>query len=391
MAARTPRVWDLERAGDLDLFAAPRGSSRGRDPLPLPSRAIRFPRPVAAPDLKPALPPGVALVTGEDELVLLGPAHRLREAAHRWGCREGSDLVEALDRYESPVRRLVFADGSAWDLASRTHVMGVLNVTPDSFSDGGRFAHVTSAVHRGIELAQEGADVIDVGGESTRPGATPISPDDEKARVVPVIEALRRALPASRLSIDTRRASVARAALEAGADLVNDVSALGDPEMAPLVATWPCPVILMHMRGTPATMQADTHYDDLLGEIIDFLFERAQQARSAGIHDARILVDPGLGFGKSARGNERLLRQTRAIGSLGLPVVVGASRKSFLGVRGGVEDASSRLAESLAAAVIAANAGADFVRVHDVDATRRALAVADAIARAGESGGAGSA
>jgi dihydropteroate synthase len=269
--------------------------------------------------------------------------------------------------------------------------MGVLNVTPDSFSDGGRDAGPEAAAERGLALLEAGADLLDVGGESTRPGADPVEPDEERARVLPVVEALLRARPEARISVDTRRASVARAALEAGASMVNDVSAFGGEGMPELVAEAGCPVVLMHMRGTPRTMQAHTAYDDLLGEIVDELAAAVAKARAAGVRGDRILVDPGIGFGKSFTGNELILRQLQTFRSVGQPVAIGASRKRFIGARTGVEEPARRLAGSLAAAVAAALGGAAVVRAHDVAATREALAVADAIAGRPATGDAGGA
>lgn len=194
------------------------------------------------------------------------------------------------------------------------------------------------------------------------------------------MEAIAKSHPGVPISIDTRRASVAAAALDAGASIVNDVSALEDPSMAPLVAERECPVVLMHMRGTPETMQDDTDYADAAGEILDHLADRAARARSAGVASDRLCVDPGIGFGKSATTNEELLRLGGVFRSLGYPVLVGASRKSFIGLRTGVDDAERRLAGSLAAALIAARGGARIVRVHDVAETRQALALSDAVA-----------
>jgi len=260
-------------------------------------------------------------------------------------------------------------------------VVGILNVTPDSFSDGGRFERPEAALAHAERLAAEGADIIDIGGESTRPGAAPVDAETEMARVLPAIETIRRALPGLRISVDTRRAAVARHALEAGADLVNDVSGGRDPAMFPVVAAAAAPILLMHMRGEPATMQCDTRYGDLLGEVAAALEAAVGAAREAGVADDRILVDPGLGFGKSADGNEALLSQLGALRSLGLPIAVGASRKAFLGRRTGVSEPSARIAASVAAAVVAALEGAAMVRVHDVAATLEALAVAVAVRR----------
>jgi dihydropteroate synthase len=259
-------------------------------------------------------------------------------------------------------------------------VMGILNVTPDSFSDGGRYAAPAAAVARARVMVEQGADVIDVGGESSRPGAEPVSAAAEIARVAPVIEAIRGlGLP---VSVDTTKAAVAHAALEAGADWINDITALeGDPEMASLVAERGCPVVLMHMRGTPRTMQRDTGYDDVVHEVLDYLLERVEVARSAGIERGRMLIDPGIGFGKAPRHNLALLRAVPEFVRTGQPVLIGASRKSFLGACFG-QPPGARLEGSLAAALAAVAGGAQVVRVHDVAATRRAVDVFAGIAAA---------
>jgi dihydropteroate synthase len=245
----------------------------------------------------------------------------------------------------------------------RPLVMGVLNVTPDSFSDGGRWFDAGAAVAHGLELAAEGADIVDVGGESTRPGAAPVDEAEERRRVVPVIDALA---PHVRVSVDTRKASVAKAALEGGATMVNDVSASLWEVAAEGGAGW----VAMHMRGEPATMQADPRYDDVVGEVRDFLVERADRAREAGV--AEVWVDPGIGFGKTVAHNLLLLRHLRLVVSAGYPVLVGTSRKSFLGrVAGRGDDLppDDRLEGSLATAAWALTQGAAMVRVHDVRPT----------------------
>ncbi len=259
--------------------------------------------------------------------------------------------------------------------------MGILNVTPDSFFDGGRHVGVPEALTHARRLIAEGADWIDVGGESTRPGARPVTLDEERRRVVPVVAALRAetSLP---ISVDTTRAAVAAEALAAGADVINDVSAgRFDPEMFPLVAAYRAGIVLVHMRGRPETMQHAPAYDDVVREVAAFLAERVAAARAAGVAADRILVDPGIGFGKNVDHNLALLAHLDRLTEGGLPVVVGASRKAFLGALTGqgVED---RLSASLAAAVLAAVAGARVVRVHDVGATRAALAVAAAVGAA---------
>ncbi len=267
-------------------------------------------------------------------------------------------------------------------------VMGILNVTPDSFSDGGLFADPAAAEHHAREMIAAGADLIDVGGESSRPGAESVPAGVEIDRVVPVLRRIREiGVP---LSVDTTKAAVAEAALDAGADWINDISALtGDPEMAPLVAERRCPVILMHMRGTPRTMQARTAYDDVVREVLDYLVERVEAASSAGIERDRVLIDPGIGFGKAPRHNLSLLRSLPAFVRTGQPVLVGASRKSFLGACFG-QPPGERAEGSIAAALAAAAGGTHVVRVHDVAGTRRALDVFAGIAAsrcAGENAG----
>jgi dihydropteroate synthase len=257
----------------------------------------------------------------------------------------------------------------------RPAVMGVLNVTPDSFSDGGSFFEPDAAVAHGHVLASEGADLIDVGGESTRPGSEPVSLQEELRRVVPVIEELATAVEAP-ISIDTRKAAVARAALAAGATFVNDVSALrGDPDMAAVVAGSGADLCLMHMQGEPGTMQDDPRYDDVVSDVKDFLEGRLAFAIGEGVTPEKIWLDPGIGFGKTLDHNLDLIRRLGEIAAIGQPVVVGASRKRFIGALIGRPE-GDRLAGSLAAAVIACERGAAMVRVHDVAATREALAVA---------------
>jgi dihydropteroate synthase len=252
--------------------------------------------------------------------------------------------------------------------------MGVLNVTPDSFSDGGRFLDSSAAVAHGELLAAEGAHLIDVGGESTRPGSNPVSADEELRRVIPVVEALSGRVETP-LSIDTCKVQVARAALSAGASFVNDVSALRlDPGMAALVAEAGVDVCLMHMKGEPRTMQDDPRYEDVISEVKGFLEERLAFAVSEGVPEERIWLDPGIGFGKTLEHNLELIRRLGEIAQIGRPVVVGASRKRFLGSLTGQPE-GQRLAGSLAAAVLAYERGASLLRVHDVRATCDALAV----------------
>jgi dihydropteroate synthase len=241
--------------------------------------------------------------------------------------------------------------------------MGVLNVTPDSFSDGGRWLDPDAAVDHGLAMAAEGADVVDVGGESTRPGAAEVPADEELRRVVPVIKALA---PHVRVSVDTRKAEVADAALDAGASILNDISA----SLHDVAASHGAGYVAMHMRGTPATMQRETEYADVVAEVRDFLVERADAARAAGVEE--LWIDPGLGFAKTGDHNLSLLNHLDELTSTGFPVLVGASRKSFIGKLTGVEQADDRLEGSLAAAVWAIAHGASMVRVHDVKATVQA-------------------
>jgi len=268
--------------------------------------------------------------------------------------------------------------GRRFLLGPRTWLMGVVNVTPDSFSDGGRFFDRDKAIARGLELAAEGADILDVGGESTRPSSLPVPEAEELRRVVPVIEALRKRTSAL-LSIDTTKAAVARAALDAGADIVNDTSAFRfDPAMPGEVARAGAGAVLMHMQGTPRTMQESPHYDDLLGEIGAFLAERIRLAEAAGIPQERLIVDPGIGFGKTFEDNLELLRRQEAFHDLGRPLLMGFSRKSFLG-RILDRPAGERLEGTIAAAVLSVERGAHILRVHDVGPVARAVRTAEAI------------
>jgi dihydropteroate synthase len=259
-------------------------------------------------------------------------------------------------------------------------LVGVLNVTPDSFSDGGDFLNPGKAASRAAALLDEGAEIIDVGGESTRPGSDPVPQEEEVRRVVPVIQKILAERPDAIVSIDTYRAATAEAALEAGACIVNDVTALrGDPRMAALAADAGCPMILMHMLGEPKTMQRDPRYDDVVREVRDFLARRAEQAIVAGVEPENIILDPGIGFGKTLEHNLALLRRLDSLVELGCPVLFGASRKRFIGRITGVEDARGRVSGTVAANVLAYERGATFFRVHDVRPNREALAVAEAV------------
>lgn len=256
-------------------------------------------------------------------------------------------------------------------------LMGVVNVTPDSFSDGGLFLDPGAAIGHGRELAEAGAEVLDVGGESTRPGAEPVGMEEELRRVVPVVKGLSDL--DCRISVDTSKAVVAEAALDAGAEIVNDVTALrGDPEMAGLCAERGATVVLMHMLGEPRTMQEDPRYEDVAADVKAFLAERLEAAVGAGIAEERVWLDPGIGFGKSAAHNMELLRRLGELRELGRPLVVGTSRKSFIGRVDG-SPAGERLGGTIASSILAAAEGADVLRVHDVAEMHQALTVAAAI------------
>ncbi len=257
--------------------------------------------------------------------------------------------------------------------------MGILNVTPDSFSDGGAHLDPDHAIAAGLAMAEAGADIIDVGGESTRPFSSPIDPADERTRVIPVVGALARA--GLTVSVDTRNSATMAAALDAGAQIVNDISALAhDPAAAPLVAARGCPVVLMHMRGVPATMDAHASYSDVIAEVAAELAQRIEAALQAGIRREQIAIDPGIGFAKRPIHSVELLRRLRELAPLGFPILVGVSRKGFIGRLTGVSEPRDRLAGSLAAGLLAVARGAAFLRVHNVPETVQALHVWDALA-----------
>lgn len=285
------------------------------------------------------------------------------------------------------VARRVEGGPGRWDMRGaslslgRPVVLGILNVTPDSFSDGGRYEAPEVAVARASELVAQGADLVDVGGESTRPGAPPVAAEDEWRRIGPVVRAL--AARGVAVSVDTTKESVARRAIEAGARVINDVSGLvADPGLAELAAETGTGLVIMHRRGTPRTMQDDVEYEDLVGEVRSFLGRQVDLALLRGCQPEQLVVDPGLGFGKSAGGSLRLIERLGEIASLGLPVLVGPSRKSFIGsvLDAGVEE---RLEGTLAACVLALDRGARLFRVHDAGAARRALDMAEAIRASG--------
>jgi dihydropteroate synthase len=313
-------------------------------------------------------PPGALPLAG-------GPLWFAEAALHRRGAP--TRLLPAADLPPEVARRLTAPHAPVCGLTlDRPRLMGVLNVTPDSFSDGGRHLALPQALAHAWALAAAGADILDVGGESTRPGADPVPLAEETARVVPVIAALRDAGFALPISVDTRHAAVAAAAFEAGADLFNDVSALThDPASPALAAASGRPICLMHAQGDPKTMQDAPAYDDVLLDVTDFLDARVAAAEAAGIPRDRILVDPGIGFGKSAAHNLSLIRGLSILHGLGCPILFGASRKRFIGAIGGAPEPEARLPGSIAVALEALRQGAQVLRVHDVKETRQAVAL----------------
>ena len=274
-------------------------------------------------------------------------------------------------------RILRFRDGEL--VLDHTVLMGIVNVTPDSFSDGGRFIDSVLAVDHAARLADEGAEIVDIGGESTRPGAEPVAADEEWRRVGPVLKALRPKTEA-RISIDTYKPEIAAKAIGLGADMVNDVTGLRDERMRDVVAKEGAAVVIMHMKGEPMTMQRAPTYRDVVSDVFAFLDLQTKAALAAGVARESIVVDPGLGFGKKPEHNTEILRRLEAFRSLGFPILVGASRKSFIGAVGG-GGVDERLEGSLAAASLAVEHGADLLRVHDVAATAKAIKVTDAVAR----------
>lgn len=283
---------------------------------------------------------------------------------------EWGDQIEAITARPAPFAGLV---------SPRPLVMGILNITPDSFSDGGRHFDAAAAIEAGHAMLQAGADILDIGGESTRPGAVPVSSDEEIARVIPVVRELAKAAP---VSIDTRHAATMQAALEAGAEIINDVTALRhDPAAVDFLTRNQAPIVLMHMPGTdPRSMQAQADYADVVLEVARFLRDRVATLEALGIARARIAIDPGIGFGKTMAHNLALIEALPILAQIGCPIMLGASRKRFIGTLSGVEKAEERLAGSLAVALAGAARGAAILRVHDVAETIQALAVWQACA-----------
>jgi len=321
-------------------------------------------------------------------LLLLGPVHAVEACAKALSQPDNpaAPLARELLRQLQHIHPLrygrLICRGRTLDFSARTGIMGILNVTPDSFSDGGLYMDPCAALDRAQQMLEEGADIIDIGGQSTRPGAEPVAEEEECRRVLPVIEAVAKAVPAL-LSVDTSRAGVARAALAAGVHMINDITALtGDPHLLGLVAEHQVPLILMHMQGTPRDMQFNPTYEALIDEVFSFLQGRLHAAHAGGIPEECLLIDPGIGFGKGTGHNLEILRKLHHFRALGRPIVVGTSRKAFIGriLGTGVDERLEGTAATVAQAIAQ---GAAIIRVHDVQAMARVARMMDAIVRPG--------
>jgi len=328
----------------------------------------------------------IGLSSKRTDILVMGTRKQLLRAADKlqgqpFGAGLAASEISAVLRNLERGRNFVLkCGGRRLDLGKRTHVMGVLNVTPDSFSDGGRFLDTDRAVQQGLRMAEEGADIIDIGGESSRPGAAPLSATAEEKRVLPVIRKLADRLRVP-LSIDTYKPGIAAKALDAGASLINDIFGLRKKGMAELAAGKDVPVAIMHMQGTPRSMQQAPSYGDVMGEVHSFLAARVQHAEEKGVDPGKLLIDPGIGFGKTVEHNCELLARLGELRGLGKPILVGVSRKSFIGKLLDLP-VEQRLEGSLAAATAAVVHGASVIRVHDVAASVRAARIVDAILRA---------
>ena len=321
------------------------------------------------------------------DVILMGTEKQLHRAVKKFrqqpfGIRKIAEDLDSLLSSADKNFTINYGPGTL-DLGGMTHIMGILNVTPDSFSDGGRFNNIEAAVARAVEMVNDGAHIIDVGGESTRPGAVPASAEEELDRIIPVIEKIASIMDTP-ISVDTYKAEVAEKALEAGAHIINDISGLTfDKNMASVAARADCPVILMHTGGRPQNMQDNPHYDSIMDEILDFLEASINSAVSAGISHEKIIADPGIGFGKRLEDNLAIIKNFGQLKVLDVPLLIGASRKSFIGqiIGSDPKNTDDRIEGSIAASVLAAASGASIVRVHDVKETNRALKIADAVKR----------
>ena len=377
-ALRTMGDWDESQAKASDRLAGRVGQAMRLDAID-DGQAITLRQ--EAERLGGVVLDGIPGASGPSPRILVADRDTMERLGDRLGSLGwkpmGAAIRLALTAYERTAFALTFADGGRMELSSEARVMGILNVTPDSFSELATLPSVGQAVETAAGMIDDGADFVDVGGESTRPGAAAVTEAEEVRRVVPVIRAIKREL-AVRVSVDTMKAGVARLAIEAGADMVNDVSAFSDPAMITVVREARVPAIVMHMRGTPQTMQQDTEYVDLLSSVVGFLRNTVARAVASGIAEDKMLVDPGLGFGKSASGSLRILRELSTLRSVGRPLVIGASRKSFIGSALDLP-VNDRLEGSLAIAAQAAWLGAHVIRAHDVGATKRTTRMIDAV------------
>ena len=328
-----------------------------------------------------ALLDGMATSTGAAARILVADDEALRRLASILETSGEKPLATAIRLTLSSYLRTGFSlswpDGERLPLGRETRVMGILNVTPDSFSEGGRIADPKEALEAAAAMAEAGAEIVDVGGESSRPGAEPVPEEEEARRVVPVVAAIKRELSV-RVSVDTAKAAVARRALDAGADMINDITAFSDPSMIQVLRDRRAAAVVMHMRGNPRTMQQDTQYVDLMASVVGYLRRAVDKAAQAGMADDKILVDPGLGFGKSPAGNLQILRELPTLRSMGRPILIGGSRKSFIGAALNLP-VNARLEGSLAVAALAAWQGVQVIRAHDVAATVRVVRMIDAI------------
>jgi dihydropteroate synthase len=319
---------------------------------------------------------------GQVDAIMMGTHYQFRDLSQRlkdqpWGLKDLPGMInDAIKSYEAK-GFVLLKSGKKMTLGKRTRIMGVINVTPDSFSDGGRFLGTEDAVKQGAILVKHGADILDVGGESTRPFSNPVSIDEELKRVIPVIKKLSKKVKVP-ISIDSYHTEVVQKALGAGASMVNDINGLRTKGMAELVAKAKVPIIIMHMKGTPKTMQKKPRYSDCIGEIYDFLSGMVQVALAAGVRPERIIIDPGIGFGKRVEDNLVIIKRLGEFRSMGFPVLLGPSRKSFIGTLTGL-DVDQRLYGSLGSVAAGVINGADIVRVHDVLETKRTIEMLDHI------------
>lgn len=394
---RHVRVLSLERDADLlhDLSRQPVRTTLSRE-----SRSRCLMLKLSDVDVAAAapIPDDVVLAYGEEQIdgtadiILAGSREKLLAIGSRMDEQPklrgiAAEILAAIRNWDTPPALPVSTEliprlRTMYEMMqARTLVMGILNVTPDSFSDGGTLANTASAVGRALTMVDDGADIVDIGGESTRPGAQAVSADQEIDRVVPVIADLRRSSEIP-ISVDTSKAAVAKAALDAGADIVNDISAATfDPEMPALLAARQCPVVLMHIKGTPRDMQSRPEYRNVMDEVYGFLAERVRSLAAIGVDERLLIIDPGIGFGKTVEHNLELMRRLREFTSLGRPVLIGTSRKSTIGKVLGDLPIDQRLEGTAATVAVCITNGAGIVRVHDVLEMTRVARMTDAIVR----------